>query len=334
MNPLQRLARRLDDFQQGQQPFTFIFALNKKFGDDNAGVLVSTLAYSAFVALFPLLLVLVTVLGLVLAGRPGLRHAFLSSTFADFPIIGTELGKNVHSLHRDSVAGLVIGLAGLVWGATGVAQAGLFAMSQVWNLPGPERPNFVRRALRSFGFLAVLGAGLVVSTFLASFGTFGHHDVALGLVGEVLAAVINVAQYLLAFRVLTPRVVRTRDLVPGAIAGGIAWTVLLALGGYLIGHDLKGDSALYGLFGIVLGLVAWIYLGARISIYAAEINTVLARHLWPRSLMQPPLTPADRESLRLQSAQTQRRPEQRVDVSFEGADQSTRKRSASGSFRQ
>jgi YihY family inner membrane protein len=316
VNPVERTARRVDAFQKRHAPLAFLFGITKKFGDDNAGSLVSNIAYSAFLSVFPLLLVVVTVLGLVLSGHPGLRQSVLHSTFADFPIVGRQLGDNIHPLHRSSVLGIAIGLVGLVWGSTGLSQAGLFAMCQVWNLPGPERLNFVKRLARGAGFLAVLGIGLALSTFLAAFGTFGRHNVLLGLVGELLAVVVNLGQYLLAFRVLTPKSVTTRQLIPGAVIGGVAWTILLALGGYLIGHDLRNDSAIYGLFGMVLGLLAWVYLGAEISIYAAETNTVLSRHLWPRAMVQPPLTDADQRSMALQATQNQRRPEQHVVVTF------------------
>jgi YihY family inner membrane protein len=316
MNAIERTARRVDEFQQSHTPVAFPFAVTKKFGDDNAGVLVSNLAYSGFVALLPLFLVLITILGIVLSGDPALRHSVTTSTFAEFPIVGNQLGDNIHALHRDSVVGLVIGLVGLLWGSMGMSQAGLFAMSQIWNLPGPERPNYLKRIGRSLSFLVVLGFGLVTSTFLAGFGTFGKHNILLGVLGEALAVVINVIQYLLAFRVLTPKSVETKKLVPGALVGAAAWTVLQAVGGYLIGHDLRNDSAIYGLFGMVLGLLAWVYLGAEISIYSAELNTVIARHLWPKAMVQPPLTPADQRSMELQATENQRRPEQTVDVSF------------------
>lgn len=316
MNFIERGARAVDAFQRRHSPIAFLFGISKKFGDDNAGTLVTNLAYSAFVALFPLLLILVTVLGIVLAGNPGLRASVLHSTFGEFPVVGQKLASNIDGLHRDSVIGLAVGLAGLVWGSTGLAQAGLFAMEQIWNLPGPERPNYPKRLLRSFGFLAVLGSGLVVSGFLASFGTFGRHNVILGVAGEIVAVVVNFGQYLAAFRLLTPKSVQTRDLVPGAAVGAVLWTLLLALGGYLIGHDLRNDSAVYGVFGMVLGLLAWVYLGAEISIYCAELNTVIKRRLWPRAMVQPPLTEADQRSMSLQATQNQRRPEQQVRVWF------------------
>jgi YihY family inner membrane protein len=316
MNPIERTARRLDAFQQRHTVTAVLYGVIKKFGDDNAGVLVANLAYSAFVAIFPLLLVLVTILALVLASDPGARQRLLHSTFSEFPLVGSTLSHNIHTLKKSSSVGLAVGLLGLLWGSTGLAQSGQFTMAQIWNLEGPDRPNYLTRLLRSLGFLAVIGVGLFVSTFLAGFGTFGRHNLWLGIVGEVLAASVNVGQYLLAFRVLTPKKVPTRPLVPGAVVGGIGWTILQAAGGYLVGHDLRNDSAVYGTFGIVLGLVAWLYLGVELSVYAAELNTVLARRLWPRGMVQPPLTEADQRSMAAQATENRRRPEQRVHVGF------------------
>jgi YihY family inner membrane protein len=316
MNPIEKTMRRIDAAQQRFGPAALVFGVMKKFGDDNAGNLVSNLAYSAFLCVFPLLLILVTVLNIVLANYPSVRHSLLNSTLSEFPVVGSTLGNNIHGLHRSSVIGLVIGVLALLWGSTGLAQSGLFSMSQVWNLPGPDRPNYVSRLGRSFGFLVVLGIGIVITTGLASFGTFGRHQIALGVLAEVLAVIVNVATYFGAFRVLTPKAVNSRKLVPGAILGGMLWTILQAVGGYLIGHDLKNDSVTYGVFAAVLGLVAWIYLGCELMIYSAELNTVLARRLWPRGMVQPPLTEADQRSLALQATQNQRRPEQEVSVSF------------------
>jgi YihY family inner membrane protein len=316
VNPIEKVMRRVDVAQQRFGPAALVFGIMKKFGDDNAGTLVSNLAYSAFLCIFPLLLVLITVLNIVLVHDPSARHSLLHSTLSEFPVVGSTLGSNIHGLHRSSVIGLVIGVLGLLWGSTGLAQSGLFSMSQIWNLPGPDRPNYVSRLGRSFGFLFVLGLGIVITTGLASFGTFGRHNILLGILAEILAVAVNFATYFGVFRVLTPKSVHGRQLVPGAIMGGVLWTILQAVGGYLIGHDLKNDSVTYGVFAAVLGLVAWIYLGCEVMIYSAELNTVLARRLWPRGMVQPPLTEADQRSLALQATQNQRRPEQEVTVDF------------------
>jgi YihY family inner membrane protein len=312
VNVIERTARRVDAFQQRHLATSFAFAVNKKFGDDNAGALTVQLTYSMFVTVFPLLLLLVTILGIVLADNPSARHAVLNTTFGEFPIVGNTLATNIHALKRGSPFGLVVGLVGLVYGATGLAGAGLYTMEQVWNISGTERPNYVKRLVRSLLFLAVMGVGLVVSTFLSSFGTFGRHNFWLGVLSEVLAAAVNVGLYLAAFRVLTPKQVATRCLIPGTIVAGVLWTVLQAFGGYVVGHYLRGDNATYGMFGTVLGLIAWIYLGAQITVYAAELNVVLARRLWPRTMVQPPLTEADQKSIALQAVEQRRRPEQEV----------------------
>jgi YihY family inner membrane protein len=319
MNLLQKGMRRVDGFQQRHTAIAFVVGVLKKYGDDNASNLAVQLAYTLFLTVFPLLLLVVTITSIVLVGDPSAQARVANSAFGQFPIIGTQLAHQIHALRRSSVVGLVVGIVGLLYGATGLAQTGLYAMAQVWNIPSSQRPSFLTRLGRSVTFLVLLAVGLIVTTVLSGFGTFGHHNVVVGYLAEVLAAVLNSALYLAAFCILTPKQIRPRALWRGAVVGGVAWTVLQAVGGYVVGHDLKGASDTYGTFGLVLGLLAWIYLGAEVTLYAAEVNTVIARRLWPRALVQPPLTAADQESLALQVLETQRRPEQEVSTTIHSA---------------
>jgi YihY family inner membrane protein len=318
VNPLERVVRKLDRTQQRHLPLALVFGVVKKFGDDNAGTLVANLAHTAFGTLFPLLLLLVTILGLVLNGHPTLRHELLTSALSKFPIIGTDLAGNIEAMRRNSLFGFVVGIGGLVWGSLALGQNGIFTMAQVWNLPGPERPGFPARLARSLGFLAVLGVGLVVGTFLGAAVPAAHGSLGLAVAGGAASGVVNFTDYLFAFRILTPAVVKLRQLVPGAVLAGIGWTVLQSFGGFVVGHYLKNANSLYGTFGIVIGLFAWLYLISELTVYAAELNVVLARRLFPRSIVQPPLTEADRSSLAAQALQNKRRPEQHVQVSFDG----------------
>jgi YihY family inner membrane protein len=315
MNPAEKALRKLDATQQRFTPTAFVFGVIKKYGDDNGGVLASNLAYSAFVSIFPLLLILTTILGLVASVNPSVRTHVLNAVAGQVPAIGNTLTGNVHVLKRSSIIGLIIGFVGLIWGATGLAQSGLFTMEQVWNLPGPARPGFVPRLGRAMLFIALLGGGVIVTTGLASLNTFLLKGFWAVILAEALAAAFNIGMYTGAFRVLTPKGVPTHNLMRGAIIGGILWTALQVLGTWLIHHYLHSDSV-YGVFGIVLGLLAWIYLAVQVTVYAAEINVVLARRLWPRSIVQPPLTEADRASMALQALQNQRRPEQHIEVTF------------------
>jgi uncharacterized BrkB/YihY/UPF0761 family membrane protein len=184
----------------------------------------------------------------------------------------------------------------------------------VWNLPGPARPGYAPRLGRAVAFLAVLGVGVVGGTFLTGLITYGSSLVA-AILAPVVAALLNVGLYLACFRILTPKGIPTRHLIPGAVAGGVAWTVLQGIAAFVVHHDLH-TASVYGIFATVLVLVAWIYLGVQITVYAAEVNVVLTRRLWPRRIVQPPLTEADRAALALQVLQNQRREEQAVEVSF------------------
>lgn len=315
MNAVERLVRRVDGWQQRHKATAFSYAVVKKYGDDNAGQLVTGLAHTAFVSLFPLLLVLVTILGLVASGDPALRHDVVHAVSDQIPLIGQTLTGHVKELRKSSVIGLIIGLAVALWGTTGLAQNGMFAMAQVWNVPGPERPGYLQRLGRTGLFFAVLLVGVLITTGLSSLSAFGSHSGLIVAGAEVLALAANMAMYLAGYRVLTPKIVPLKRLVPGAMLAGIAWTALQAAGALVVSHFLKSTS-IYGVFSIVLALLAWIYLVIQVTIYAAEVNVVLARRLWPRSIVQPPLTAADREVLALQSLQNQRREDQHVTVTF------------------
>jgi YihY family inner membrane protein len=315
MNPAERAVRRVDRAQQRHRVPAFIFGVIKKYGDDNGGVLAANMAQSAFVTVFPLLLILVTVLVTVAASAPALRHEVIRAVTDQFPLVGEKLTGNIHVLKRSSAGSLAAGLLVLVWGAKNLAQAGLYTMAQVWNLPGPTRPGYLPRLARSVLFLGVLGVGVIASTLLTGLVSYGHNVLVTVVLAQILAALANVGLYLISFRVLTPKGIPARNLIAGAVAGGIAWTVLQALAAPVIHHFTHSDTV-YGLFATVLVLLAWIYLGVEIAVYAAEVNVVLTRRLWPRTIVQPPLAEADRASMALQALQNQRREEQNVRVTF------------------
>jgi uncharacterized BrkB/YihY/UPF0761 family membrane protein len=115
-----------------------------------------------------------------------------------------------------------------------------------------------------------------------------------------------------------------RQVLPGAITAAVAWMGLLALGSWLVARQLANASALYGFFAIVIGLLSWIYLGARVTLLSAELNVVLARRLWPRSLNPPPLTEPDRRVLAAQAQEEATRRDQDVHVHFPDRDPADR----------
>ncbi len=315
----------IDRFQQRYRPTAFTFGVIKKFGDDAASALTAQITYYGFVALFPLLLVFVTILGL-LSANSSFAHSLENSALAEFPVLGNQLRSNVQGLHSGSVVGLVIGLPIALYGSLGVSQAAQRAMAEVWNVPGVVRPGFFPRLIRSLTFLLVLAGNVLATTGLTSLSTFGarvslFQNLSFKVAVEALVVVVNVAIFWLAFRILTPTSIGTRELFPGAVLGGVGWTVLQGVGVYLVGHNLRHAGQVYGTFAIVLGTLAWIYLGAELSLYAAEVNVVLKHRLWPRSIVQPPLTDADKRVLDRIASVGERRPEQHVESTFDLEDE-------------
>jgi YihY family inner membrane protein len=318
MNRIERTVRRIDAFQQRHRVTSFAFGLVQKYGNDNGGALAARLTFAALTTVFPLLLLLVTLLAIVLADHPGLEATVLHSAYGEIPVVGRDLATNVHAMRRNSAFGLAVGLVGLAYGVRGLAGVGLQIMEEVWYLPKAIRPSFITRLGRSFAFVAVLGIGLVVTTFLSGVGTFGGHGLPYRAGAEALAAVANVGIYLFAFRILTPKQVDTRCLLPGVVAAGILWTALQALGTYVVNHYLRDDNAVYGTFGTVLGLVAWFNMAAQLTVYCAELNPYLVHRLWPRGMVQPPLTKADQELAALQATTNRFRPEVEMEVRVRG----------------
>src|SRR5207245_7039410 len=141
-------------------------AVFKKFGDDQAGKLAALIAYYGFFSLFPLMLVLVTVLGFLLGHNSGFANDILHSALSKFPIIGDQIRRNVHSLRGSGVA-LAVGVVGWVWGGLGVVQEAQNAMDEVWDVRRKQRPNFPKSRRRALVLLLVLGAGVLVPTVVA-----------------------------------------------------------------------------------------------------------------------------------------------------------------------
>jgi YihY family inner membrane protein len=284
------------------------------------------LAYYSFLSLFPLLLLLTTTLGFVLAGDVSAQHQVLSSTLSQFPIIGDQIRTNVTSLQGSAVA-LAVGITGSLYGGLGVAQAGQNAMNNIWAVPRNRRPNPFKARLKSITAVVALGVGAVATTVLSGlFTAAGSGSLHLGVVGRLVALAIslvgNVALFIAGFRMLTADHIRRRQLVPGAVAAALAWQALQSLGSYYVKHSLAHATQTYGLFGVVLGLVAFLHLAALLTLLCAEVNVVRARKLWPRSLLTPftdnvELTNADERSYEALATTQRAKGFENIDVSFD-----------------
>ncbi len=315
MNRLEVAVRRVDRFQQRHPLVAFPFAVMQKYGNDQAGGKAVVVAYYALFSLFPLLLLLTTVLGFVLAGHRGLQRQVLNSALGNFPVIGAQLRSATHPLTGNAVA-LAVGIIGTLYGVQGVGQAALNAMHTVWNIPYRRWPNFWLRRLRGFVVLGVLGLATVVSTLLTSVMPIVIHG-PLAAVGAVAgAAAVNFGVFTAAFIVLTSERLGWRDVAVGAGLATAFWEVLQALGGWYVRRELAHATPVYGTFALVIALISFLFLAAQLTLLAAEVNVVRRYRLWPRTITQPPLSQGDRRTFLRLAGMEERRPEVHVDAGF------------------
>jgi YihY family inner membrane protein len=318
-------TERLDSLQRRHPSLGFPIAVVYKFFDDQGTYLAALITYYGFLSLFPLLLLLTSVLGFVLENDPDLQQRILDSTLSQFPVIGDQLG-DPQGL-RGSGAALVVSGIVAIYGALGVAQAMQNALNVTWAVPRYRRPNPIRQRLRSMLLIAMAGVAVLVTTVLsalvASAQEFGV-DLGPGRALYIMLAAVaaNTAVFIGAFRICTVRPNAVVDLLPGAITAAVIWQILQLFGTAYVGRVVKGAGAAYGVFALVLGLLAWIFLAAIGVVLSAEINVVRAKHLYPRSLLTPftdnvDLTEADRDAYSDAAEAQQAKGFQSVTVTFD-----------------
>jgi membrane protein len=310
-----RPVRVFDRFQQQHKWLAIPMAVVRKFGNDQGGSLAALVAYYAFFSLFPLLLVFTTILGFVLQGNQNAQTSVENSVLGQFPVIGQQI--HLHTL-SGSVAALVIGLVTSLLGGLGVTNAAQNALDKVWAVPFKDRPDFLKSRLRGLALLGLLGILFVVSSAVSGF-TSGLNGPLLKIATVIVGLLVNLILFGVAFRALTASSVATRCLWVGVVVAAIGWFVLQFFGGLYLNHVYRHARGTYSQFALVIALLVWLHLGAQITLYAAEVNVVVARKLWPRSLMGPPDVPADRETLEALAKVEERHETEEVQVEFKEA---------------
>ena len=192
-----------------------------------------------------------------------------------------------------------------------------FAFFEVWHVPNKRRPGFLYRVGRGLAVFALIGLAGSASITLNLLGTLIKNSMLAGAVGLIGAFAISGGLFFAMFWLLSPRNVRTIDLLPGAALAAMGWQALQIAGIQLVGSQLRRSSELYGAIGATLGLLWFLLLFTQILVYALEVTVVRKDHLWPRSLLQPPLTKSDSAVLTSIAMQEERRPEQHVVVTFD-----------------
>jgi membrane protein len=318
---------RIDAFQRRHPVVSVPLAVIYKFFDDQGNVLAAALTYYAFVAIFPLMLISTSILGLVLQGQPGWQDALLDSALSQFPIIGEQLGRPEGL--QGSFAGVTIGALAALYGAMGLGQALQNAQHVAWSVPRNSRPNPFYARVKTLLLLIVAGSSLlsvtITSTLISATEVFGDRiNAGIKTLLPVLTVLI-VGLFLTAlFRFSATGQHSFRRAAPGGFTLAVLWQVLQYVGAFYVDRVLVGTSSMTSTFGLVLGLIGFLFLGTVMAVLAMEVNVVLGRRLYPRALLTPftdavEPTHADRRAYASYARMQRHKGWEHITVSFDSA---------------
>lgn len=279
------VSDRLDRLQRRRPVLGFPIAVVYKFVDDQGGYLAALITYYAFVSLFPALLLFSTVLGIVLAGSPELQQQILNSALGQIPVIGDELGRPERI--GGGTVGLVVGVLGSLYGGLGVAVALQNAMNTAWTVPKNLRPDPIRARVRGLGLLSTVGLAVLAITALNVLSAAGYFGPESGLVVFVVGTSFYVGVFVVAFRLATARPVSIPEVLPGAVVAGLIWQLLQTFGSVYVKYVVSNATVTNGVFAVVLGLLAFLYVTSVSIVMCVEINVVRVDRLFPRALLAP-----------------------------------------------
>ena len=313
---LQSIISKIDVYQQNHRLPSIVFAIFRKYGDDNAGYLASLITYYGFLSLFPLLLAATSLISIATTFHLPFAANITAALANNFPLIGQELQNNVHGL-KSSGLSLLVGIALALFGARGVADAFRHAINEIWQIPKSERPMFPSDILVSLKIIFVGGFGFILSSVISSVIQSYGNSLFMTIIANLISLALIYLTLLAILLLAVPRTIKRTDLRRGAIGTAIGFQILQLIGTLVVTRTLGHLSATYGIFALVLGLLFYISLQAQILMYSLEYNVVMRRHLWPRSLMLEPVTNADKDALSGQAKKEKVTPQEAIDVGFD-----------------
>jgi membrane protein len=314
----------LDRTQRKRSILGFPVATFFKFIDDQGPYLAAIISFYALLAIFPLLLLAVTIFGFILQGNPDFQERVIDSALGTFPIIGDELGRPDRL--QGSTTSTVVGIVAATYGSLGLGQALQNALNVAWSVPRNKRPNPVALRLKSLALVVIAGISVLAITTVSTIGSeteiFGPRvDATLTWVIRLVTVLLIGLLLTAVFRLAAARRHHLGRAAPGAFTVAALWQVLQYVGTLYTTRVLAETREMTFAFGMVLGLIGIIYVASLIGVIGIEVNVVLARRLWPRSIRtlfvdRGELTEADRRAYASYVRAQQHKTLENVEVTF------------------
>jgi membrane protein len=271
-------SRVLDD-PRVRRARTVLEAIVTEVRSENVTFMAGSIAYHAFVSLVPFLL-----LALFLISRVGdetLARAFLEAIAANLtPAGATEggvLGQFTELLLQAAASGTrnasisVLSLAALVWGTLRIFRGLDQAFSDIYE--SQSQNGFVDQIVDGvvvFGALGLALFGISAAERFIGLPSLGAADAVVRPVLSVLAVAVAL---LPMYYVFPDENVTVREVLPGALVAACGWTALSAVFRYYV---VASSTSSYGVVGVIILLITWLYFGGLILLVGASVNAVLS----------------------------------------------------------
>jgi membrane protein len=258
-----------------------------RWTEDKASALAAALAYYSLFSLAPLVLIAVAVAGLVFGEQAaeGQLYSQLSGLIGDPGARALEgIVASMHEQQGGGVIATIVGIATLLFGATGVFVQLQDSMNTIWKARPPTTNGIVEFfRVRLLSFSMVLGIGflllvsLILSAVLAVVGGYLGMFLPRGYaVGQALNATVSLVVVTLLFamiyKLLPDTPVAWRDVWVGALLTSFLFTIGKFAIGFYLGKASVASS--YGAAGSVVILLVWVYYSALILYFGAEFTHV------------------------------------------------------------
>ncbi len=242
--------------------------VQQRFSELRGGDLAASVTTQSFLAIFPLALVAIAVLGYLNAESTDFAARLVDNLGLHGEAART-MTKALDTASQSRRVSSIIGLLGLAWAGLGLARALRAAYDRAWQV----QPRGVRD--RGTGALWLAGSAVIFGISVAATTLVQFLPALVAPVGIVVALVVSFGLFLWTARVLANVDIPVRALVPGAIVGAIGLEALKAVGAFVVPRMVASSSTLYGTLGIVFALLAWLLFFGRLVVYTSVIDVVL-----------------------------------------------------------
>ena len=293
MSIFSSLITKIDNYQRKHKIAGFSYGVYKKYAEDEVGQKVALLTYYGFLSLFPLLLVIATLISIFTANDPQSQATATDTISRYIPAIGDQLYQHIHSINKNGFA-LIFALLFTLYGARGAVESFRKGAKSIWHEPKKNDP-FLKNILRSFVILFFGVVGLVI----ASVATGYVSAVGSGIEFKLLSVAVNIVAlywvFIFILKASIDRKISIKKIRLGALLSSLGLVFLQIIGGFILASQLKTLDTLYSIFALPLGLLFWIYLQSQVVYIAVVASAVNTKKLWPRSINTAIPTSADKK---------------------------------------